>query len=95
MKQAQVVGVHDDRTRDDLGVAFVLPVAGRRLVAGDVLEHCRSTLASFKVPKEVVIVNAYPTTASANCDKVPRDHLREQVAEVLEAARVRTEEVSA
>jgi acyl-coenzyme A synthetase/AMP-(fatty) acid ligase len=36
-----------------------------------------SQLAGFKVPVHVEVVDAFPTTPSANGDKVRRDMLRE------------------
>lgn len=83
--RAQVVGVRDEQTGDDLGVAFVQPTAE----AGDAVDPqtveawCRAELASFKVPKRIVIVSEYPTTPSANGDKVRRDVLRERASEVI------------
>lgn len=76
VKQAQVVGVRDPRSGDDLGVAFVLAQPDAEIDEQAVLEHCRCVLASFKIPKRVVIVDEYPTTPSANGPKVRRDQLR-------------------
>jgi fatty-acyl-CoA synthase len=83
--RAQVVGVRDNRTGDDLGVAFVLTDPASPVTAGAILTHCKTNLASFKVPKKVVIVDAYPTTPSANGDKVRRDQLRIRATEILAA----------
>jgi fatty-acyl-CoA synthase len=85
VQQAQVVGVRDKRTGDDLGVAFVLPAPEATVDAATVLAHCRAKLASFKVPKQVVVVEAYPTTPSANGDKVRRDQLRIRATALLDA----------
>jgi fatty-acyl-CoA synthase len=81
--QAQVVGVRDPRTGDDLGVAFVRAEAGADLTADAVLNHCRSRLASFKWPVRVEVVDAYPCTPSANGDKVRRDVLRTTAEQLL------------
>ncbi len=77
VRQAQVVGVRDPRTGDDLGVAFVRTVPDAVVEPDDIIEHCRARLASFKVPVHVEIVDTIPTTPSANGDKVRRDVLRE------------------
>lgn len=81
--QALVVGVRDGRTGDDSGVAFVKVRDGYDVTSVDVIDHCRSRLASFKVPVHVEIVDGYPTTPSANGDKVRRDKLRELAADFV------------
>jgi fatty-acyl-CoA synthase len=82
--QAQVVGVRQPRTGNHRGVAFVRPTAGSVVEPDDVIAHCRAQLASFKVPAHVEIVDSFPTTPSANGDKVRRDVLREFASRLLE-----------
>jgi fatty-acyl-CoA synthase len=82
--QAQVVGVRQPRTGHDHAVAFVRPRPGSVVEPDDVKEHCRARLASFKVPVHIEIVDAFPTTPSANGDKVRRDMLRELASQMLE-----------
>ncbi|OPX10797.1 AMP-binding protein [Mycobacterium sp. AT1] len=81
--QAQVVGVRDPRSGNDLGVAFVRPRPDAALEVADVVEHCRARLASFKVPVHVEVVESYPTIPSANGDKVRRDVLRDTAERLL------------
>ncbi|MFF2317879.1 AMP-binding protein [Arthrobacter sp. NPDC058097] len=83
IRQAQVVGVRDTRSGDDLGVAFVIAEAGSDITPERVLEYCTERMASFKVPKRVVMVNSYPSTPSANGDKIRRDQLRDQATALL------------
>lgn len=83
VRQAQVVGVRDTRSGDDLGVAFVLADGSAPLHEQSVLDHCRGKMASFKVPKKVVILDQYPTTPSANGDKVQRNRLRTMAEELM------------
>ncbi|WP_084210582.1 citryl-CoA lyase [Pseudonocardia acaciae] len=80
---AQLVGVRDQHTGDHLPVAFVRLVPGGSATADELLEHCRARLASFKVPDLVEIVAAFPTTPSANGDKVRKEELRRKAATLL------------
>jgi fatty-acyl-CoA synthase len=66
-----VVGAPDERW-GEVGVAFVVLSAGAR--EDELLEHCRSRLAGFKVPKRVRFVDALPMSAM---NKVLKDELRE------------------
>ena len=50
--------------------------SGVRLDAGAVIEFCRGKVVSFKIPKHVIFVSAFPMTASGKIRKV---ELREQV----------------
>ncbi len=67
---AQVVA-HEGRA-----VAFVLgkPDESR------VIESCRAELAGFKVPRRVIALDAFPTTPSANGERVQRAELRRLAA---------------
>ncbi|MCW3031626.1 MAG: hypothetical protein JWM66_1759, partial [Solirubrobacterales bacterium] len=42
-----------------------------------VLARCRAELAAFKVPERIVALDAFPTTPSANGERVRREELRE------------------
>ena len=58
-------------------------------VVGDVdedaaIERCRARLASFKVPRRVIALDALPVTESANGRKVRRAELRRMAAESLQ-----------
>jgi acetyl-CoA synthetase len=54
------------RVRADVSVigAFVVRAAGASLTAEGVVEHARQHLAAYKVPREVVFVEALPRTAN-------------------------------
>jgi fatty-acyl-CoA synthase len=44
--------------------AVVVPKVGEPLTADDVIAHCRSLMASFKVPKRVILTDALPKNPS-------------------------------
>jgi fatty-acyl-CoA synthase len=72
-----VVGVEvDGRTP---AVAFAVGEFDEQAV----LERCRAELARFKVPRRVVALDAFPTTPSANGERVRRSELRRRAAAVL------------
>jgi fatty-acyl-CoA synthase len=55
----------------EVGVAFVVPAAGRTPSPHALIEHCRAALARFKVPERLVFVDAaqLPLTASGTVQK--------------------------
>lgn len=57
-----VIGIKD--SLDECAIkAFVLP-KGARLSASEILEHCKSRLAKFKVPKIILLVSDLPRTST-------------------------------
>lgn len=81
--EAQVVGVRDDSTGDDRAVAFVKAVPGSSPDPEQLRAACRQSLANWKVPDVIVLVESYPTTPSANGEKVQKNRLREMAVEAL------------
>jgi fatty-acyl-CoA synthase len=78
----QVVGIEmDGRTQV---VAFVVPQPGRMPSEEDLRAHCRASMAHYKVPARIVLVDAFPTIESANNIKIHRTALREMARRVLE-----------
>ena len=74
--ESAVVGV----AHPDFGeavVAVVVPRAGAALVPGEIVAELRSTIAHFKVPKHVHVVDALPRNAMG---KVQKKLLREELA---------------
>jgi benzoate-CoA ligase family protein len=61
-------------------VAYVILQPGAATTEADLIEFCRLGLPSFKRPRKVVFVGAYPTTATG---KVRRVELRQLAATVL------------
>jgi len=73
---AQVVGV-PERGGEELAAAFVTLHAGARVDPEHLRDHCRARMASYKVPALLEIVERFPTTLSANGDKVMKNKLRD------------------
>jgi acyl-coenzyme A synthetase/AMP-(fatty) acid ligase len=61
-------------------VAYVVLSAGREVGEDELIDFCREGLPSYKRPRRVVFVDAYPTTATG---KIRRVELREQASAVL------------
>ncbi|MCF7699870.1 AMP-binding protein [Loktanella sp. M215] len=75
VSKAQVVGVtHDGKTRP---VAFVVAKPGATPDADAVIAHTKSKLAHYKVPLMVIMLDAFPTTESANGLKIQKTRLRD------------------
>jgi len=73
--QVAVIGVPDERM-GEVGMAFVVPAAGTSPDPGELIAWARDTMANFKVPREVRIVEALPMNAS---NKVLKTELRARV----------------
>ncbi len=66
--EAAVIGVPDP-VRDEAVKAFVVPEAGSALTAQEVIAHCRTRLASFKVPTIVELRESLPKTSIGKIEK--------------------------
>jgi acyl-CoA synthetase (AMP-forming)/AMP-acid ligase II len=75
--QAAVVGAPDERL-GEVGVAFVVPRAGKGVDPLQVVAWSRDRMANYKVPRRVVVVDALPMNASG---KVLKYELRERARE--------------
>lgn len=62
-------------------VAFVVRQAGCDLEGGELIEHCRGKLAGFKRPRQAVLVESLPKTATG---KILRNELRRRASMLLE-----------
>jgi fatty-acyl-CoA synthase len=80
VRDAQVVGIPDDRYGEIVG-AFVMLQEGTDLNEEDIREYSMEKIARYKVPKHVFIVDEYPMTASG---KIQKFKLREIATELLE-----------
>ena len=70
--EAAVVGRPDERW-GEVPVAFVVVSPGASTTPGELVEHCRGLLGKYKVPKDVVLVEALPRNPSG---KVLKRELR-------------------
>jgi acyl-coenzyme A synthetase/AMP-(fatty) acid ligase len=69
--EAATIGVPDPVYGEAI-VSFVVPRAGERPSLAELLAHCRTRLSAFKLPREIVVVDALPRNAHG---KVPREAL--------------------
>ena len=64
-----VIGVKDDYWGETVrAIAVVIP--GQSVSEGELIEHCRSQIASYKKPKSVVFVDDLPRLPSGKINKV-------------------------
>lgn len=75
--EAAVFGLPDPRWVERV-VAAVVPRDGVTLSAPEVLEHCRTHLAGYKTPKQVVVLDALPRNPSG---KILKRELRDRYAD--------------
>jgi fatty-acyl-CoA synthase len=77
-----VVGVADEKY-GEVPAAFIELSPGATLTEDEVIAHCQSGLARFKVPRYVRFVTEWPMSST----KVQTFRLREQLEAELDAAR--------
>jgi acyl-CoA synthetase (AMP-forming)/AMP-acid ligase II len=65
---AAAIGVKDD-IYGEVPVGFVAARPGARIASADLLAHCRSRLAAFKVPAAVLVVDTVPKNANGTVDR--------------------------
>jgi acyl-CoA synthetase (AMP-forming)/AMP-acid ligase II len=61
--QCAVIGVPDERL-GEVGMAFVIPRGDADVDVVELEEWCRTQLANFKVPRRIVVVDAFPLNAT-------------------------------
>jgi fatty-acyl-CoA synthase len=77
--QVAVVGYPDDRLTE-VPVAFVQQASGAAMTEHDLIAHCRGKIASFKIPRHVLFVEALPMTSTGKIQKAKlRDLARSSI----------------
>ncbi|HEX9871477.1 MAG TPA: AMP-binding protein [Candidatus Tectomicrobia bacterium] len=79
VNQVKIVGVPEARL-NEVGAACIVLNPGMNVTAADLIEFCRGKLASFKIPRHVLLVKEFPMTSSG---KVQKFRLREVAMEEL------------
>lgn len=69
IKEVAVLGTKDGDTGEQV-VAFVVFKDGMYLNKDDIVKECRKSLASYKVPHQIIIVDHLPKTLVGKIDKV-------------------------
>ena len=64
-----VVGFPDARL-SEVAVAFVRLKPGQNVTEQEVAEYCRGKIASYKIPRRVLLVDEFPMTGSGKVQKV-------------------------
>ncbi|WP_261567328.1 FadD3 family acyl-CoA ligase [Frankia gtarii] len=67
--QIAVVGVPDDRL-GEVGLAYLVPLAGATIDPDEFLRWAREQMANYKVPRYLELVDALPLNATGKVDKV-------------------------
>ncbi|HYL12472.1 MAG TPA: acyl-CoA synthetase [Terriglobales bacterium] len=81
-----VIGVHDD-VRGQIAKAFVVLKAGQTATGDELIAFCKGKIATYKLPREVVIVSELPRTPTG---KLLRRVLKQREPAAQPAAAMRT-----
>lgn len=67
--EAQVIGVADDRMGEEICAFIRTTEDGRVLTQTDIKEFCSGSIAHFKIPRYIKVVDEFPRTASGKIQK--------------------------
>lgn len=85
IQDAAVVSYPDPRLTE-VPVAFVLASGNGVINSEDIIGHCKGRVASFKIPRHVIRLDAFPMTPSGKIRKI---ELREMAQDILGTQPVR------
>jgi fatty-acyl-CoA synthase len=90
ISDVQVVGVPDARYGEEI-LAWVVVREGAEVTEDEIKEHCRGTIAHYKVPRYVCFTDAFPMTVTGKIQKFKLrelgiDELGLQAAAAIETA---------
>src|SRR5207253_10384771 len=66
--QVQIIGVSDPRL-SEVPCACIIPKPGAEVTQEALVAFCRGQLASFKIPRYTVMLEAFPMTSSGKVQK--------------------------
>jgi len=69
LEEVALIGVPDSN-RGEVGIAYVVLGDGVSFDDGDLKRICADRIASYKVPREVIVIDDFPKTASGKIRKV-------------------------
>ncbi|MGQ0530399.1 MAG: class I adenylate-forming enzyme family protein [Panacagrimonas sp.] len=76
VRQCAVIGLPDEKWGERV-TAVILPVPDAKPSPEEIIAHCRSLIAGYKVPQEVRYVDAFPMTATG---KILKRAVRDQMS---------------
>ncbi|XP_006793272.1 medium-chain acyl-CoA ligase ACSF2, mitochondrial [Neolamprologus brichardi] len=79
VKEAQVVGVKDERMGEEICACIKL-VDGADCTAEEIKAYCKGQISHFKIPRYILFVTSYPLTITG---KIQKNKLSEQVEKQL------------
>lgn len=66
--EAVVFGLRSEKEKGNIIHACVVPVQGKKINTNELKEFCSKSLASFKVPKKITVLEAFPKTSVGKTD---------------------------
>jgi long-chain acyl-CoA synthetase len=77
------VGRRPDPAKGEIAVAYVVPKPGAKPASDDLIAHCRSQLAAYKVPRAIVFAADLPKTSTGKLLRRELHRLDAQTKEMI------------
>jgi acyl-CoA synthetase (AMP-forming)/AMP-acid ligase II len=87
VETARVVGATAPSGSGDVAVGFVSLRDGAEADEAALLDYCRASLAPFKVPSAIVVLDEFPVTVGTNGTKIRTVELRRMAEERMEVGK--------